>query len=46
MSAEYATSRFRFRDGGLILAKVREPLDIVWSRPLPECSKPSTATVS
>ena len=27
---------FRFRDGALTLAKMAEPLDIVWSRPLPE----------
>jgi putative transposase len=34
-SAEYTTSGFRFRDGRLTLAKMAEPLDIVWSRPLP-----------
>ncbi|MGW8360132.1 RNA-guided endonuclease InsQ/TnpB family protein [Streptomyces wedmorensis] len=45
-SAEYTTSGFRFRDGGLILAKMTEPLDIVWSRPLPEGAEPSTVTVS
>ena len=45
-SAEYTTSGFRFRDGKLTLAKMREPLDIVWSRPLPEGAKPSTVTVS
>ncbi|MFD7001121.1 RNA-guided endonuclease InsQ/TnpB family protein [Streptomyces mirabilis] len=45
-SAEYTTSGFRFRDGKLTLAKMAEPLDIVWSRPLPEGSKPSTVTVS
>ncbi|MCX5390580.1 RNA-guided endonuclease TnpB family protein [Streptomyces sp. NBC_00094] len=45
-SAEYTTSGFRFRDGRLILAKMAEPLDIVWSRPLPEGAKPSTVTVS
>ena len=45
-SAEYTTSGFRFRDGGLTLAKMADPLDIVWSRPLPEGAKPSTATVS
>ncbi|MEV6409725.1 transposase, partial [Streptomyces bobili] len=30
-SAEYTTSAFRFRDGRLTLAKMAEPLDIVWS---------------
>ncbi|MGW3248347.1 RNA-guided endonuclease InsQ/TnpB family protein [Streptomyces sp. NPDC001070] len=45
-SAEYTTSAFRFRDGRLTLAKMAEPLDIVWSRPLPEYSTPSTVTVS
>jgi putative transposase len=45
-SAEYTTSGFRFRDGKLTLAKMSEPLDIVWSRLLPEGAKPSTVTVS
>ncbi|MEV6054833.1 RNA-guided endonuclease TnpB family protein [Streptomyces sp. NPDC052107] len=45
-SAEYTTSAFRFRDGKLTLAKMAEPLDIVWSRPLPEDASPSTVTVS
>ena len=45
-SAEYTTSGFRFRDGELTLAKMREPLDIAWSRPLPEGASPSTVTVS
>ncbi|MFB7750613.1 RNA-guided endonuclease InsQ/TnpB family protein, partial [Streptomyces sp. NPDC056121] len=45
-SAEYTTSGFRFRDGGLTLAKMNEPLDIVWSRPLPPGAEPSTVTVS
>jgi putative transposase len=45
-SAEYTTSGFRFRDGQLTLAKMTEPLDIVWSRPLPEGAAPSTVTVS
>ncbi|MFG2056843.1 RNA-guided endonuclease InsQ/TnpB family protein [Micromonospora sp. NPDC048930] len=45
-SAEYTTSGFRFRDGKLTLAKMAEPLDIVWSRPLPEGAQPSTVTVS
>ncbi|MER5928178.1 RNA-guided endonuclease InsQ/TnpB family protein [Streptomyces mirabilis] len=45
-SAEYTTSAFRFRDGELRLAKMSEPLRIVWSRPLPEGVSPSTVTVS
>ncbi|GGL00412.1 RNA-guided endonuclease InsQ/TnpB family protein [Streptomyces flaveus] len=45
-SAEYTTSGFRFRDGEVTLAKMTGPLDIVWSRPLPEGAKPSTVTVS
>ncbi|UED83895.1 RNA-guided endonuclease InsQ/TnpB family protein [Streptomyces profundus] len=45
-SAEYTTSAFRLRDGGLTLAKMAEPLGIVWSRPLPEGASPSTVTVS
>jgi putative transposase len=45
-SAEYTSSAFRFRDGSLTLAKMAEPLDIVWSRPLPKGASPSTVTVS
>jgi putative transposase len=45
-SAEYTASTFRWRDGRLTLAKMSEPLNIVWSRPLPEGSSPSTVTVS
>ncbi|MGP4048855.1 RNA-guided endonuclease InsQ/TnpB family protein [Streptomyces sp. 2A115] len=45
-SAEYTTSGFRFRDGRLTLAKMADPLDIVWSRPLPDGTEPSTVTVS
>jgi putative transposase len=45
-SAEFTTSGFRFRDGQLTLAKMTDPLDIRWSRPLPAGSTPSTVTVS
>ena len=45
-SAEYTQSAFRWRDGALTLAKMAEPLDIRWSRPLPEGAEPSTVTVS
>lgn len=45
-SAEYTRSAFRWRDGTLTLAKMSAPLDIVWSRPLPEGAEPSTVTAS
>ena len=45
-SATFTTSGFRYRDGKLTLAKMSEPLDIRWSRPLPEGAEPSTVTVS
>ncbi|GGM83372.1 transposase [Lentzea pudingi] len=45
-SAEYTRSAFRWRDGVLILAKMSEPLDIRWSRTLPDGMTPSTVTVS
>ncbi|MFI6265911.1 RNA-guided endonuclease InsQ/TnpB family protein [Micromonospora sp. NPDC051006] len=45
-SAEYTRSAFRWRDGQLTLAKMDAPLDIAWSRPLPEGVEPSTVTVS
>ena len=45
-SAEYTRSAFRYRDGQVFLAKMAEPLDIRWSRPLPEGAEPSTVTVS
>lgn len=45
-SAEYTASAFRWRDGTLTLAKMAEPLHIVWSRPLPAGRAPSTVTVS
>jgi putative transposase len=45
-SAEYTRSAFKWRDGQLTLAKMAGPLDIRWSRPLPEGAEPTTATVS
>jgi putative transposase len=45
-SAEYTRSAFRWRDGRLTLAKMAGPLDVRWSRPLPEGAEPSTVTVS
>ncbi|MFE4955413.1 RNA-guided endonuclease InsQ/TnpB family protein [Streptomyces sp. NPDC056653] len=44
--AEYTKSAFTYRDGALTLAKMKSPLAIVWSRPLPESAKPSMVTVS
>ncbi len=35
-SAEYTRSAFTWRDGRLTLAKMTTPLEICWSRPLPE----------
>ncbi|KOU61968.1 transposase [Streptomyces sp. MMG1533] len=45
-SAEYTRSAFTWRDGHLTLAKMAKPLDIRWSRPLPEGAAPTTVTVS
>ncbi|MFJ4780590.1 RNA-guided endonuclease InsQ/TnpB family protein [Streptomyces sp. NPDC088762] len=45
-SAEYTRSAFRYADGRLTLAKMAEPLDVVWSRLLPTGVEPSTVTVS
>ncbi|WP_405835741.1 RNA-guided endonuclease InsQ/TnpB family protein [Streptomyces sp. NBC_01518] len=45
-SAEYTRSAFTWREGRLTLAKMADPLDIRWSRPLPEGSEPTTVTVS
>ncbi|MGP3935880.1 RNA-guided endonuclease InsQ/TnpB family protein [Nonomuraea sp. KM88] len=45
-SATFQNNAFSFRDGVVKLAKMDAPLDIVWSRPLPERAEPSTVTVS
>lgn len=45
-SAEYTRSAFTWRDGKLTLAKMAGPLDIRWSRPLPQAAEPTTVTVS
>jgi putative transposase len=45
-SAEYTRSGFTWRDGRLTLAKMSAPLDIRWSRPLPQGAEPTTVTVS
>ncbi|MEX5636890.1 RNA-guided endonuclease InsQ/TnpB family protein [Parafrankia sp. FMc2] len=45
-SATYFRTCFAFRDGRLTLAKQSAPLEVVWSRPLPEGADPSQVTVS
>lgn len=45
-SATYTTFGFSYRDGQIKLAKMKEPLDIRWSRPLPDGVEPSSVTVS
>jgi len=45
-SARYATNAFTFRDGQITLAKQSTPLDIVWSRPLPDDAQILNLTVS
>ncbi|WP_406271105.1 transposase [Actinacidiphila glaucinigra] len=45
-SAEYTRSAFKWRGGKLTLAKMAQPLDIRWSRPLPTGAEPTTVTVS
>ncbi len=44
-SAEFTKSAFKYREGKLWLAKCKEPLNIVWSRLLPDGCSPSTVTV-
>lgn len=45
-SATYYKGCFTFRDGEIKLAKQKEPLNIRWSRPLPDGAEPSQVTVS
>jgi len=45
-SSRYATNAFTFRDGRITLAKQSEPIDIVWSRPLPDDAKILNLTIS
>ncbi len=44
-SAEFTKSAFKFKEGKLWLAKCQEPLNLVWSRLLPDGCTPSTVTV-
>src|SRR5438876_11802694 len=45
-SATYTDNAFTLKGGKLTLAKQKEPLHMVWSRPLPEGAQPSSVTVS
>lgn len=45
-SATYTNNAFTWRNGKITLAKMKEPLPIVWSRPLPDDAVPSSVTVS
>ena len=45
-SARYATNAFSFRDGQITLAKQSAPLNISWSRPLPDDARILSLTVS
>jgi len=45
-SATYAATAFKWDGKRLSLAKMEEPLEIVWSRPLPEGCKPTSITIS
>ncbi|MDJ0593489.1 MAG: transposase [Pleurocapsa sp. MO_226.B13] len=44
-SAEFTKSAFKYRNNTLWLAKCKQPLNIVWSRFLPDGCSPSTVTV-
>jgi putative transposase len=45
-SATYAANAFKWDGAALTLAKMNEPLDIHWHRPLPKESKPSSVTLT
>lgn len=45
-SATYTRAAFQWNGQRLWLAKMAEPLDVRWSRPVPEGAEPSTVTVS
>jgi putative transposase len=45
-SVTYVGVAFHWNGSTLTLVKMNDPLDIHWSRPLPENSKPSSVTVS
>jgi putative transposase len=45
-SAEYTRSAFTWRDSRITLARMDEPLNIRWSRSLPDGANPSSVTIS
>ncbi|HEX4208594.1 MAG TPA: transposase [Ktedonobacteraceae bacterium] len=45
-SATYVGTAFTWRNGALTLAKMSEPLDMVWSRLLPDGVLPTSCTVT
>lgn len=45
-SARYANNAFKFADGKITLARQIEPLEISWSRPLPDDAKINSITIS
>jgi putative transposase len=45
-SATYVGTAFHWDGKGITLAKMSEPLNIVWSRPLPEGAVPSRVTIT
>jgi len=45
-SVTYASNAFQWDGQALTLAKMDEPLNIVWHRPLPDGAKPSSVTVT
>lgn len=45
-SATYLSNAFKWDGSTLTLAKMETPLDIVWSRSLPEGAKPSSVTIT
>ncbi len=45
-SATYASNAFQWDGQALTLAKMHEPLDIRWHRPLPKEAKPSSVTIT
>lgn len=45
-SAEYTSSAFKWEKNSLTLAKIKEPLNIRWSRTIPKAAKVTTVTIS
>jgi putative transposase len=45
-AATYTSNAFKWDGKHLTLAKMDDPLPIIWSRPLPEGCKPSSVTIS